>query len=200
MPRIAAIVLAAGASRRLGQPKQNVLLAGETLLEHAARVAAEAGLAPLFIVVSAMAALSQAQRASLAALDAVVLENPLAAEGMAASIRCGVRAAQQADVHGAVILTCDQIALTAEHLRALTNEPQTITASRYAERRGIPAYFPSTAFSALLALTGDVGARALLQDARAITNEALSLDLDTPEDLSRAQQLFGSHKIDSNAR
>jgi CTP:molybdopterin cytidylyltransferase MocA len=187
---IAAIVLAAGASRRLGQPKQSVVLAGETLLERASRTAKEAGLAPLFVVLSARSALTESQQAALASNGAQLLENPDADEGMAASIRCGVRAAQQADVVGTVILACDQIALTAEHLRALIAEPQTITASRYAHRSGIPAYFPAEAFAALLALTGDVGARALLKDVRTITDEALALDLDTPEDLARAQQMY----------
>jgi CTP:molybdopterin cytidylyltransferase MocA len=44
---IAAIVLAAGASRRLGQPKQLLMHGGETLLERAIRLASEAGAAPV---------------------------------------------------------------------------------------------------------------------------------------------------------
>ena len=85
---VAAVVLAAGASTRLGEPKQLVRLGGETLLERAVRVAREAGCSPVMVVVGA----NYAQVLRESALgDAVPVVNEEWDEGMATSIRLGVR-------------------------------------------------------------------------------------------------------------
>ncbi len=96
------------------------------------------------------------------------------------------------DRSGAVVLACDQPAVTAGHLRELASGGDDLVASSYAGRKGIPAYFPRAAFAALLALRGDVGARALLQDARAIPLADGELDIDTMEDLDRARKLYST--------
>ena len=85
-------------------------------------------------------------------------------------------------------MACDQPFLSPDHLRALCADPNRVTGSRYAARTGVPAYFPSASFAALLELEGDAGARALLQNAASISNEALALDIDTEEDLRRAEK------------
>ena len=54
----------------------------------------------------------------------------------------------------------------------------------------MPAYFPRASWDALLALTGDAGARTLLQTARSVPDESLALDIDTAEDLQHALQVF----------
>lgn len=185
--RVAAVVLAAGFSRRLGRPKQELVLRGETLLQHAVRMAEDARLAPVIVVVQA-----QRQSTNLPAGAQVVI-NGDAAEGMASSVRHGVAAAQQAGATGVVVLTCDQPLLTAEHLEALCAEPHRMTASAYAGRRGVPAYFPNAAFDALLQLRGDEGARTLLRGAATVVNEALALDIDTEEDLQRALHHLAHH-------
>ena len=84
------MVLAAGASRRLGRAKQSVEIGGETLLERAVRVAVQAGLAPVIVVVR--------QAGKLRGCEVVV--NALAEEGMASSIRCGVERAGELGVMG----------------------------------------------------------------------------------------------------
>ena len=181
---IPAVILAAGASRRLGRPKQEVVLHGETLLHRAVRVAAEAGLEPVLVVVR-----DPASTIDLEALGAVVLVNERASEGMSTSIYLGVRWAQDHASTGIVLLTCDQPALRSTHLRALSSETAHITGSAYAGRVGVPAYFPASAFDALLTLRGDQGARPLLGHARAIADEALALDIDTEGDLQAAMIL-----------
>src|SRR5580698_5016379 len=93
MKQVAALVLAAGASRRLGSPKQMATLGGETLLERSVRVAREAGLMPILVVVGAEWELVLA-RSSLG--DVVIIVNEEWAEGMASSIRLGVRALELA--------------------------------------------------------------------------------------------------------
>ena len=174
----AAVILAAGFSRRLGRPKQTLMLAGETLVERAARIAIEAGLSPVFVVVNRDAEFCDA----LERRGCFVVMNELAAEGMASSIRRGVKAAETFLASGLVLMTCDQVELDAPHLQRLVENPAQITASSYAGRKGIPAYFPASAFAALLLLQGDTGARDLLRPAPAILNESLAVDIDTEAD------------------
>ena len=180
----AAVVLAAGASTRLGEPKQLVMLGGEALLERAARTATAAGCAPVVVMLGA-AGEQIAARCDLG--DAVTVLNPEWAEGMASSIRAGVAAV--AGATGIVLMTCDQPAVTAEHLRALMASSE-VTASSYAGRRGVPAYFPAASFAALLDLRGDSGARELLRAAVAIDLPGGELDVDTAADLAAAERLL----------
>ena len=186
MSSVAAIVLAAGASLRLGTPKQLVRLGAETLLERTVRVALEAGLHPVYGVVSPDLLVEPAPTGMICVV------NHEASEGMASSIRAGVRAlaTDRPDSAGAIVLACDQPAVTAEHLRELATGGHDLLASAYAGRKGIPAYFPGRYFEALLALQGDLGARALLQEARAIDLRGGELDVDTVQDLARARDLY----------
>jgi molybdenum cofactor cytidylyltransferase len=181
----AALILAAGASRRLGRPKQTVLFHGESLLDRAVRLALDAGLTPVLVVVPEAAPFAKPLRN----LRCIVFENPAAGEGIASSIRTGIDEAMRLKVPGIVVMACDQPALTAVHLRALCDAPEQTTGSAYAGRVGIPAYFPASSFPSLLTLTGDTGARDLLRQARPVTCEALSLDIDTDHDLSHANTI-----------
>jgi xanthine dehydrogenase accessory factor len=182
-PRTAGVVLAAGLSTRLGRPKQIEMLGGETLVERTVRVAMEAGLAPVFAVI-----LDEALIPRLQARGALPLLNRRAYEGLASSIRVGVDAALPLAIEGLVLMTCDQVGLTAEHVRALCVEPEEPAGSAYAGRTGIPAYFPRASFGALLELEGDKGARDLLRVVRAVECEDLALDVDTEADLGRARE------------
>jgi CTP:molybdopterin cytidylyltransferase MocA len=194
---IPAIVLAAGGSTRLGQPKQLLRLpelGGETLVDHTINLAIAAGTAPVFVVLGAEA--NEIQRQSQL-LECIVIRNEAWREGMASSIRLGVAAVMgnAPDASGAMVLVCDQPALSADHLRALLNahraDPKSIVASRYAGRAGVPVVFPRALFPALLELKGDQGARAMLQQSGlavdAIDFPGGELDLDSPEDLQRLE-------------
>lgn len=187
---IGAVILAAGASRRLGRPKQQIVLGSETLLERAVRTAGEAGLSPVIAVVAQAALIEPLQR-----LGALVLLNRHADEGMAASIRVGVRGADSLKASGIVVMTCDQVAVTPKHLIALCAEPLRVTASEYAGRKGVPAYFPAAAFAELMKLTGDAGARELLRVAATVVDESLALDVDTEEDVARAERWLASEGL-----
>ncbi|MGD0799148.1 MAG: nucleotidyltransferase family protein [Acidobacteriaceae bacterium] len=185
----AAVVLAAGASTRLGEPKQLAMVGGERLLERAVRVAREAGCVPVVVVLGARA---EAIRAACGLGDAMVVVHEGWGEGMGASIRVGVRACMDAvgDAEGVVVMTCDQPAVTAEHLLVLMATGET-TASGYAGRRGVPAYFPAGMFGVLLELKGDAGARELLREARVVELVGGELDVDTAEGLAEARRVFG---------
>ncbi len=180
-------MLAAGASLRLGTAKQLLRLGTETLLERTVRVVIEAGLSPVLGVIPVDLTIEPAP----AGMIRVV--NQEAVEGMASSIRAGLRAlaSDGAPVTGAIILACDQPAVTAEHLRELANGSAEVIASAYAGRKGIPVYFPRAAFGALLALRGDLGARDLLQSAKAVPLPGGELDVDTIQDLDLARKLYG---------
>jgi molybdenum cofactor cytidylyltransferase len=185
----AAVVLAAGASTRLGEPKQLVKIGGETLLERAVRVAREAGCAPVVVVVGASFP-EVLGNSSLG--DVVPVINDKWQNGMASSIVRGIRTlgivANDAD--GVVLMTCDQPAVTAEHLRALVAAGE-VTGSAYAGRRGVPAYFPAAAFRVLLELRGDAGARELLREALVVELVGGELDVDTAADRAAAERIFG---------
>jgi molybdenum cofactor cytidylyltransferase len=185
---VAAIVLAAGASRRLGQPKQLLMLDGETLLARSVRLAGEAGAAPVLVVVGAQAELIGA---AVPPDIATVLMNAEWENGIASSIHAGVQALDSV-AGGVLILACDQPRLSAEHLRGLIetfdarSEPL-IVASAYAGVLGIPAVFPREVFANLLALSGDRGARSLLMQPPcpliALPFDGGEVDIDEPDAL-----------------
>lgn len=189
---IPAIVLAAGGSLRLGQPKQLLRMPGsdEMLLTRAIRLAGEAGAAPVLVVLGAHA---DAIRNAVDLSQGTVLMNDEWPEGMASSLRLGIAAATELSprVSGAMVMVCDQPAVSADHLRRLVRSHQAdreaILASGYAGRFGVPAVVPSAMFPALLALKGDQGARSLFADAgtkvRAIELPGGEWDIDTPADI-----------------
>jgi len=190
---VAAIVLAAGASRRLGQPKQLLLMDGETLLARVLRMANEAGAAPVFAVLGAY---SERIGATLPAEMAISIVNRNWEAGLASSIQTGLLALEERapQASGVLILGCDQPRLSAEHLAALLrafiaqNQP-VIVASAYAGVLGIPAVFPRALFAELLALRGDQGARRLLMRPNcpvlALPFAGGEVDIDLPTDLGQ---------------
>ena len=162
---VIAIVLAAGFSTRLGTPKQEIVFENETLLQRAHRLARE--VADDVIVVTPQL-------------------NPDAAEGIASSIRAGVRLAGDARV---LIMLCDQPLITADHLRELIAIDAPIVATGYAGVAGVPAVFAPEFASELLALRGDRGARVVIEAHRDVTSvvifEDAAVDIDTADDLQR---------------
>ena len=106
---IGGVVLAAGSGRRMGGPKALLELDGETLLQRAARLLAEAGCSPVFAVVGDW---------DPGDVDAFLVLNAEAAEGMASSIRAGVRALPKT-APAALFLTVDQPAVDEPLLRRL---------------------------------------------------------------------------------
>lgn len=190
---VAAIVLAAGASRRLGQPKQLLQVNGEMLLERAVRLANEAGTAPIIAVLGAN---YDAILASASLASAIAVHNEQWPTGIASSIRAGFDAVARTipNCDGVMLLVCDQPKLTAEHLRVLMHEfpsrnGATIVASSYAGAFGVPAIFPRSTFQHLQRLEGDQGARLLLRNPPceliAIEFQGGEIDIDHPEDLAQ---------------
>jgi len=192
---VAAIVLAAGASGRLGQPKQLLRHGGETMLARAVRLAGEAGAAP---VIAVLGAEQERIRAAVVFGNAIVVVNSDWELGMATSIQAGLRAVDEhvPQVGGALILACDQPRLTAAHLEALlaafaADSGLAIVASAYAGKTGVPAVFPRQVFAALHGLSGDQGARALLMEPPCklilLPFPGGEIDIDVPDDLGQLE-------------
>jgi molybdenum cofactor cytidylyltransferase len=189
--RVGAVILAAGASTRMGVPKQLLEIEGTPLLLRAVEAALASPAWPVVVVLGANA---EKIRLVLARRPVLVTENAAWAEGMAASIRAGVTTLQQFSRHldAAVIALCDQPAFSAETIaRLIATQRATgrsIAAAHYAGRNGAPALFLREHFPTLTSLTGEEGARALLNDdpgrVAPVDLPALAIDLDTPADLA----------------
>ncbi len=192
--RVGAVILAAGASVRLGRPKQLLEIDGQPLVVRAAEAALGAGAAPVVVVLGANA---EQIRPVLRGVDVGLVLNQDWNDGMASSVRAGLHALGQITLRlDAVLLAvCDQPAFDARAARRLVESLQASTrgmaAARYAGRNGVPAIFRREHFFALSRLKGDQGARALLQgkpdEVIPVDLPDLALDLDTPEDLAKWQ-------------
>ena len=189
MRNIGAVVLAAGGSSRLGQPKQLLTFKGETLIRRAVRAATEAACDPVIVVAGEM---GEAIRAELQSISAVVVQNLQWERGPGTSIRLGVEHLPTS-VDAVVLLACDQPFVEASIVRKLidvhekTEKP--IVASSYANTLGIPALFARSKFEALRALPATAGAKGLIttqpDDVASIAFEEGALDIDTTEDFER---------------
>jgi molybdenum cofactor cytidylyltransferase len=188
--RVGGVVLAAGGSSRLGQPKQLLLHEGKSLVRRTAEAAVAAGLAPLVAVLGANPG---AVAAELTGLPVRTVLNPDWAEGLGRSLQVGLRALPPEAVDAALVVLCDQLRVNAAHLGALvdtfarTRAP--IVASGYAGTRGVPALFSRALFAELEALPPGEGARRVIAHAPTrvveVALEGGAEDVDTAADLAR---------------
>ncbi len=188
-PKPAAVVLAAGASTRMGRPKLALPVGGVPMLRRVAAAAAASRCDEVVVVLGGVHA--AAYRPLLDGLPVRVVENPDPGEGMGSSIRVGV-AAIAPEATGVVILLADQPLVTAAIIDQLVETAvaggHRIVASAYRSIVGPPAYFDRALFLELLTLEGDRGARSVIERypqqgvALPLPDEA-AVDVDVPEDL-----------------
>ena len=187
-PVYALMILAAGASRRMGQPKQLLPVAGIPLLRRVGQMALDAKIGPVWVVLGANA---EVIGPTLAGLPVKMVVNESWEEGMGASIRTGMAAIEgEARAWSGVLITLgDQPGITKMHLARLIYTMiatgKSIVASRSAGKLSPPALFAPEHFPALRALQGDAGARVLLKenpDQIAVVDTDDPGDLDTPGD------------------
>ena len=185
---IFAIVLAAGSSTRFGRTKQLEQFEGMSLAAGALRKA-EAVFGARSVLVTGKD--WQDVTGTCAPLAGYFVINNDYEQGLSSSIACGVRSvAESADA--ILLMLADLPLITTEHLMRLVNSwlesPQSIVASAFEDTLGPPIVFPKADFDALLQLTGDCGARPIIdankERVQAIACEEAAFDIDRPEDLA----------------
>jgi molybdenum cofactor cytidylyltransferase len=190
---IGAVILAAGPSSRMGRPKLALTHGGVPLLRRAVNVAVEGGCGQVVVVLGAGA---EAYAPLLEGTPARIVRNPHYAEGMGGSIQLGVEALDQ-DVEAAVIMLADQPFIDAAIVRRIIDTYQTsgkkIVACEYDGVRGAPVLFDRALFLELLLVTGDRGARAVMDTypkhvAAVEIPSAAARDVDTPADVERLRE------------
>lgn len=198
MNGIAALILAAGQSTRFraagGAPASKLVAqwAGCPLVRHVAQAALGSRARPVFVVTG------HARDEILAALDGLPITeifNPLHASGLASSLKAGI-AAVPATATGALVLLGDMplvgAALLDRLIDALEKQPRVEgVVPVHAGRRGNPVLVGRALFAAIAGLAGDRGARTIIEAARvtelAVEEEAVSVDIDTPQGLANLE-------------
>lgn len=188
-PQTGILLLAAGASTRMGQAKQLLRIAGESLIQRVINTALGTPFRPVVVVLGAN---REQIEPELLGLEVLKVFNPDWATGMGSSIATGLDflLQQQPSIQQILILVGDQPLLRADTLAALmelqsrTQAP--LVVSRYMDTLGVPALFTHPLFTELAALRGAQGAKALIQKYQAqaaiLDFPEGALDLDTPEE------------------
>lgn len=185
------VLLAAGASKRLGKPKQELQYQGRTLLQHAVHAALESACKPIVVVLGANAErISPETETPDPAV--VTVHNPEWQEGMASSIRFGLTKliALEPEVSDAIFMVCDQpyveAALLDKLIQTKLASGKGIVACAYGDTLGTPALFDKAYFSELMALKGKGGAKEFLfrynSDTVSVPFPQGAVDIDTAAD------------------
>jgi molybdenum cofactor cytidylyltransferase len=179
------VILAAGASTRLGRPKQLLTWQGKTLLQHAVQCALTITTQPVVVT----GANADQLVAGLNQNQVQIVFNPEWEQGIASSIHCGLQALlnRTPAPDQVIFMVCDQPFVTAALLLELVNERQNtrkpIVASAYGGTLGIPALFEKSLFPQLLDLQGDTGAKKVIlqniEDVARVPFREGEFDIDT---------------------
>ena len=181
------VVLAAGESRRYGRTKLLEAYRGEPLLRHALKAGQHACPNRVCLVTGND---KDAIENAAGGLADIVVHNPAFKTGISSSIRTGVNACiEQADA--VLIVLADQPLVTAGHLSSLIetwrSETSKIVVSAYCETMGPPVVFARRYFEEIAEISGDSGAKSVLQKHGAsvlsVRCEPAAVDIDTPADL-----------------
>ncbi len=190
---VAAIILAAGSGTRFSVDTPKILaeLAGKPLIRHIVDAATASRARPLIVVVGAA---GKRTEAALAGFDCDFVHNDNPAAGLSRSLALGLAALPQ-DCGGAVILLADMPRVKAKTIDRLIEtfekaspEPRAVVPVSKG-RRGNPVLLGRTIFGEAMRLTGDRGARSLLEDgagilACEIDDDGIEIDVDTNADLA----------------
>ena len=195
-PRVAAVILAAGQSRRMG-PANKLLanIGGKPMVVHVADAVQASQASPVTAVVGHQA---DRVRAALAGRDIMFVDNPDHADGISGSLTLGLRSLPRG-VDGAIICLGDMPRVTAvqiDRLIAAFNplEGRAICVPTFNGKRGNPVLFARRFFENMESVSGDVGARHLIGEAPELVCEVemedrgVLLDIDTPQALAKAER------------
>jgi len=185
---VAGIILAAGESKRFGQPKQLLNWKGQPFVRAVAKIALEAGLSSVLVVTGANA---EQVEFVIRDLNVTVIKNEDWKSGQGSSIRAAVKTLtfSHSKTGGVIFLLTDQPQVTMSIIRALVEKHAEglcpIVAPMVMDQRANPVLFDRITFSDLMTLEGDVGGRAIFHKHRVEYlpwhDDRLLLDVDTPE-------------------
>ena len=189
MQKIGAVILAAGGSSRLGQPKQLLSFHGKTLVRGVIDAAREAGCSPLVVVIGNN---GEKLHRELAHANVIEVRNAIWQRGIGSSIRSGVQALRDhaPDVEATFLLACDQPAVNGRLIEGMiathVATKKDIVASSYAGTVGVPALFDRSLFEELLSLGAEAGAKSIiLRNSQRVAQFDFpegAIDIDTLED------------------
>ncbi|MCP4138810.1 MAG: putative selenium-dependent hydroxylase accessory protein YqeC [Chloroflexi bacterium] len=185
----AAIILAAGASSRFGQPKQLLDYHGKPFIRAVAEKALQAELSPVIVVTGAE---DTEIREALKDLPIEIVHNSNWKEGQSSSIQMGIKKLPT-NTGAAIFLLTDQPQVTPTIMRALVEEHQrtlkAVIAPMVEDRRANPVLFDRATFPALLELKGDIGGRGIFSKFSPSyilwLDSSLLLDVDTDKDYQK---------------
>jgi molybdenum cofactor cytidylyltransferase len=190
-PKVAAIVLAAGASTRYGQPKQLLSVGGKTMLQHIVDIVLASPVDQTIVVLGHRAS---EIGATLKDTPADTVTNEEWEAGLSTSVQAGLQAVRP-DVQAALFVLADQPAITPEIIAALLERYQEtggpIVVPTYQGKRGNPALFDCSLFAELMKVRDDQGGRQLINvykdkiERVEVGSEAVLVDVDTKEDYNR---------------
>lgn len=194
-PHVAALVLAAGRSSRMGAAnKLTERLAGKPIVAHVIDAALEAHVGTVIAVTGHDA---EAVRAAIDGRPIPIVHNRHYAEGLSSSLKRGLKALPK-DADAVLVLLGDMPGVTAEHINRLIEafdpvEGRAIVVATHKGKRGNPVLWDKRFIPEMMALEGDTGARALIRahaDLAAeveMRDDAVLIDIDTPEELTKAR-------------
>lgn len=194
------VVLAAGSSRRFGEPKQLLMWKGEPLIRHVVRSAIQARLSPVVVVVGSSGAEIQSVLKD-PSLRIVINDHWM--EGMSTSIKVGLEELM-AEAGGVVFLQADQPQIPPSLIRSLVEAHQArlnpIIAPQIDGQRGNPVLFDADTFPDLLTIQGDVGGRALFSrypvEWMSWHDSKLLIDIDSPEDYQKFLCMYPESEVE----
>jgi molybdenum cofactor cytidylyltransferase len=162
-PHIAIIVLAAGASTRLGAPKQLLLYKGTTLLRRTVETALLVKVKSVHVVLGFE---SEKMKLEIADLPVHIIVNSNWQHGVSTSLRSGIQSLEP-DIEAALIVLCDQLKLSTDILNTListyTSTRAPIVTCKYAGTVGVPTLYDRRIFPELVSLEGDHGAKKIIE-------------------------------------
>jgi molybdenum cofactor cytidylyltransferase len=187
--KIGIVILAAGPSSRLGEPKQLLKYGNQNLLQNTINAAVNSKADPVIVVLGAN---SSEVSKEIDRSNIHVIINTEWEEGMASSVRNGLNELLfiSPSTEGVIFMVCDQPHVSSELINDLVKEQtqtgKPIITCNYGEAIGPPALFHRSLFNELMELKGDVGARKIIQkhsdDVVTILFTEGKIDIDTKED------------------
>jgi molybdenum cofactor cytidylyltransferase len=190
------IILAAGSSSRLGQPKQKLIYKGRSLLQHAVEEGLASPCSPIVVVLGAN---EESLHSEINYPNILHVTNYEWESGMSSSIKCGLEFMLKNGpaISQAIIMLCDQPFVDAEILNRLIEAKQQsgklIAACTYDTTLGTPALFDKEVFSELLSLDGQQGAKKLVFDhsdqVEPVPFPLGNIDIDTVEDYEKLKAI-----------